>query len=155
MNSRSLPGFTNEGRISGGPPKQQEDNMLSLTGKTMVVIGGSRGVGRQIVEAGIRNGARVLAVARGEGRLARLPGRFRARDSVARRDRRAAPAKVVRRAQARLSSLSPPARFRPPHPSWQNWHEFAVNWESDVKIAFQFPESGAVRRHSLRGARSS
>src|SRR5258707_11355519 len=72
MNSRSLPGFTNEGRISGGPPKQQEDNMLSLTGKTMVVIGGSRGVGRQIVEAGIRNGARVLAVARGEDRLARL-----------------------------------------------------------------------------------
>src|SRR5262245_874571 len=72
MNSRSLPGFTNEGRISGGPPKQQEDTVLSLTGKTMVVIGGSRGVGRQIVEAGIRNGARVLAVARGEGRLARL-----------------------------------------------------------------------------------
>src|SRR5258706_12261234 len=72
MNSRSLPGFTNEGRISGGPPKQQEDNMLSLTGKTMVGIGGSRGVGRQIVEAGIRNGARVLAGAGGEGRLPRL-----------------------------------------------------------------------------------
>src|SRR5258705_9385755 len=72
MNSRSLPGFTNEGRISGGPPKEQENNMLSLTGKTMVVIGGSRGVGRQIVEAGIRNGARVLAGARGGGRLARL-----------------------------------------------------------------------------------
>src|SRR5262245_50038238 len=53
-------------------PNKQEDNMLSLAGKTMVVIGGSRGVGRQIVEAGIRNGARVLAVARGEGRLARL-----------------------------------------------------------------------------------
>src|SRR5712664_3648610 len=67
-----LPVPGNEGRISGGPPKQQEDNMLSLTGKTMVVIGGSRGVGRQIVEAGIRNGARVLAVARGEGRLARF-----------------------------------------------------------------------------------
>src|SRR5262249_60782056 len=57
---------------AGGPPKQQEDNMLTLAGKTMVVIGGSRGVGRQIVEAGARNGARVLAVARDEGRLARL-----------------------------------------------------------------------------------
>src|SRR5215469_11915906 len=72
MNSRSLPGFTNESRISGGPPKQQEYNMLSLTGKTMVVIGASRGVGRQIVEAGIRNGARVLAVARDEARLGQL-----------------------------------------------------------------------------------
>ena len=38
--------------------------MLSLTGKTMAVIGGSRGVGRRIVEVGIRSGARVLAVAR-------------------------------------------------------------------------------------------
>jgi NAD(P)-dependent dehydrogenase (short-subunit alcohol dehydrogenase family) len=38
--------------------------MLSLRDKNMVVIGGSRGVGRRIVEAGIRNGARVLAVAR-------------------------------------------------------------------------------------------
>src|SRR5262245_24065965 len=72
MNSRSLPGFTIEGRIGGDPPKQQEDNMHSLASKTMVVIGGSRGVGRQIVEAGIRNSARVLAVARDEGRLARV-----------------------------------------------------------------------------------
>src|SRR6516225_6392126 len=55
-----------------GPRKQQEDNMQSLTGKTMVVIGGSRGVGRQIVEAGHRNGARVLAVARDQSRLAQL-----------------------------------------------------------------------------------
>src|SRR5580704_4911206 len=46
--------------------------MLSLTGKTMVVIGGSRGVGRRIVEAGVRNGARALAVARQEAPLRRL-----------------------------------------------------------------------------------
>jgi NAD(P)-dependent dehydrogenase (short-subunit alcohol dehydrogenase family) len=38
----------------------------------MVVIGGSRGVGRQIVEAGIRTGARVLAVARREDPLRQL-----------------------------------------------------------------------------------
>ena len=43
--------------------------MLSLVGKTMVVIGGSRGVGRQIVDAAHRNGARVLAVARQEEQL--------------------------------------------------------------------------------------
>src|SRR5437667_4045689 len=43
-----------------GLPRHQEDKMLStlpLTRKAMVVIGGSRGVGRRIVEAGIRNGA--------------------------------------------------------------------------------------------------
>ena len=46
--------------------------MLSLIGKNMVVIGGSRGVGRRIVEAGIRNGAHVLAVARQESALRQL-----------------------------------------------------------------------------------
>src|SRR6266487_6642424 len=46
--------------------------MLPLAGKSMVVIGGSRGVGRRIVEAAIRNGARVLAVARRKGPLRQL-----------------------------------------------------------------------------------
>jgi short-subunit dehydrogenase len=46
--------------------------MLPLTGKNMVVIGGSRGVGRRIVEAAIRNGARALSVARQEARLRQL-----------------------------------------------------------------------------------
>ena len=34
--------------------------MSALAGKTLVVIGGSRVAGRRIVEAGVRNGARVL-----------------------------------------------------------------------------------------------
>ena len=49
--------------------------MSALTGKNMVVIGGSRGVGRRIVEAGLRNGARVLAVARQEARSGNWPRR--------------------------------------------------------------------------------
>jgi NAD(P)-dependent dehydrogenase (short-subunit alcohol dehydrogenase family) len=58
--------------------------MPSLEGKNVVVIGGSRGVGRQIVEAMVKEGARVLAVARQAERLLDLvrdiPGvRFRAR----------------------------------------------------------------------------
>jgi NAD(P)-dependent dehydrogenase (short-subunit alcohol dehydrogenase family) len=46
--------------------------MGALSGKNMVVIGGSRGVGRRIVEFAIRNGARVLAVARQDAPLRRL-----------------------------------------------------------------------------------
>ena len=46
--------------------------MPRLTGKTMVVIGGSRGVGRQIVRAGADNGARVLAMARQADALEQL-----------------------------------------------------------------------------------
>jgi short-subunit dehydrogenase len=46
--------------------------MLPLTGKNMVVIGGSRGVGRRIVESAVRRGARMLAVARQEAPLQQL-----------------------------------------------------------------------------------
>src|SRR5438094_10506015 len=64
--SRHL-GLTHEGMC-----KHQEDKMLPLTGKNVVVIGGSRGVGRRIVEAAVGKGARVLAVARQEGPLRQL-----------------------------------------------------------------------------------
>ena len=46
--------------------------MLTLAGKNVVVIGGSRGIGRRIVEAGVRGGARVLAVGRQEHWLREL-----------------------------------------------------------------------------------
>jgi NAD(P)-dependent dehydrogenase (short-subunit alcohol dehydrogenase family) len=46
--------------------------MLPVKDKNMVVIGGSRGVGRRTVEAGVRNGARVLAVARRQEPLRQL-----------------------------------------------------------------------------------
>lgn len=50
----------------------KEDGILRLIGKNIVVIGGSRGVGRRIVEAAVHNGARVLAVARREVPLHQL-----------------------------------------------------------------------------------
>src|SRR5258705_12102017 len=50
----------------------EEDTMLPLIGKNVVVIGGSRGVGRRVVEAAIGDGARVLAVARQEEHLRQL-----------------------------------------------------------------------------------
>src|SRR6266404_202441 len=54
-------------RLKGGPESQ-----VDLATHRMVDIGGSRGVGRRIVEAGVGNGARVLAVARREDPLYRL-----------------------------------------------------------------------------------
>ncbi|TIV11943.1 MAG: SDR family NAD(P)-dependent oxidoreductase, partial [Mesorhizobium sp.] len=46
--------------------------MGSLQGQNVVVIGGSRGVGRSIVEAALGEGATVLAVARGTAALKEL-----------------------------------------------------------------------------------
>jgi NAD(P)-dependent dehydrogenase (short-subunit alcohol dehydrogenase family) len=113
--------------------------MHSLTGKTMVVIGGSRGVGRRIVEAGVRHGARMLAVARDQARLTQLatevPGveilSLDATDETA-------PAKVFGVLKPDILVVAAGA-FPPAAPLHeQNWQQFAVNWETDVKLSFHF-----------------
>jgi RNA polymerase sigma-70 factor (ECF subfamily) len=120
--------------------------MLSLTGKTMVVIGGSRGVGRRIAEAGVRNGARVLAVARQEASLRQLAREVPGVEvlSLDAADEGAA---------SKVFDVLPPdilvlcaGAFPPAAPIHeQTWREFAVNWETDVKIAFHFCKAALSR----------
>lgn len=113
--------------------------MSTLTGKNIVVIGGSRGVGRRVVEAGLSSGARVLAVARHEESLHRLsqecPGvEVLALDASDEH----APAKVFGVVRPDILVLCAGA-FPPTSPLHElNWQAFAVNWEADVKIAFHF-----------------
>jgi NAD(P)-dependent dehydrogenase (short-subunit alcohol dehydrogenase family) len=120
--------------------------MLLLTGKNVVVIGGSRGVGRQIVEAAIRSGARVLAVARQEAPLRELANEVYGVEilSLDATDE-GAPAKVFGAVQPDIlvvcAGAFPPAA--PLHE--QSWREFAVNWETDVKIAFHFCKAALSR----------
>jgi len=120
--------------------------MSALTGKTMAVIGASRGVGRRIVETAAREGARVLAAARDEARLGRLaeavPGvATLALDAAD----EGAPAKVFRALEPEILVLCAGA-FPPAAPLHeQSWREFAVNWESDVKIAFHFCKAALAR----------
>jgi NAD(P)-dependent dehydrogenase (short-subunit alcohol dehydrogenase family) len=124
---------------SRGPRKREEVNMHSLTGKTMVVIGGSRGVGRRIVEAGVRNGARVLAVARDEDRLRQLASEVRGVETLS------LDAAADDAAEKVFDVLTPDilvvaaGAFPPAAPLHeQDWRQFSINWESDVKIAFHF-----------------
>ena len=120
--------------------------MPPLTGKNMVVIGGSRGVGRRIVEAAISNGARVLAVARQEGPLRQLAQEVPGVEvlSLDAADE-GTPSKVFGVLQPDILVLCggalPPAA--PLHE--QSWQEFAVNWEADVKIAFHFYKAALSR----------
>jgi NAD(P)-dependent dehydrogenase (short-subunit alcohol dehydrogenase family) len=120
--------------------------MLPLTGKNMVVIGGSRGVGRRIVEAGIRNGGRVLAVARQEGPLRQLAQEFSGVEILSLdATEEGAPSKVFGILEPDILVLCggalPPAA--PLHE--QSWQTFAVNWETDVKIAFHFFKAALSR----------
>jgi NAD(P)-dependent dehydrogenase (short-subunit alcohol dehydrogenase family) len=117
-----------------------------MTDKNMVVIGGSRGVGRRIVETGIRNGARVLAVARQEGPLRQLAREVSGAEvlSLDATDE-GAPSKVFDVLQPDILVLCGGA-FPPTAPLHeQNWQEFAVNWETDVKITFQFCKAALSR----------
>jgi len=113
--------------------------MVSLSGKKMVVIGGSRGIGRRIVEAGIRNGAQVFAVARQEAPLQQLAHEVTRVETLAldATDENA-PSKVFDALMPDILILGggvfPPAG--PIHE--QSWPEFSANWENDVKIAFNF-----------------
>src|SRR5260370_1891942 len=120
--------------------------MIPLTGKKIVVIGGSRGVGRRVVEMAIDNGARALAVARQEGPLRQLAQEVPGAEvfSLDATDE-AAPAKVFDVLQPDVLVLSagaiPPAA--PLHE--QTWQEFRVNWETDVKMAFHFCNAALTR----------
>jgi NAD(P)-dependent dehydrogenase (short-subunit alcohol dehydrogenase family) len=120
--------------------------MNPLTGKKVVVIGGSRGVGRQVVGEAVRNGARVLAVARQEGPLRQLAQDVPGAEvlSLDATDE-AAPAKVFDVLQPDVLVLSAGA-FPPAAPLHeQNWQQFSINWEIDVKMAFHFCKAALTR----------
>jgi NAD(P)-dependent dehydrogenase (short-subunit alcohol dehydrogenase family) len=120
--------------------------MFPLAGKNVVVIGGSRGVGRRIVESAVGNGARVLAIARNEGRLRQLaqevPGaEILSLDAT----EEAAPSKVFDVREPDILVLCAGA-FPPAAPlQGLSWREFAVNWDTDVKIAFHFCKAALSR----------
>jgi NAD(P)-dependent dehydrogenase (short-subunit alcohol dehydrogenase family) len=120
--------------------------MPTLSGKTMVVVGGSRGVGRHIVEAASREGARVLAVARSAGSLRQLAESVPAVEVLAvDATDEAAPSKVFDFLLPDILVLSAGA-VPPAAPVHQlNWHAFAVNWETDVKMAFLFCKAALAR----------
>src|SRR5262245_55160149 len=120
--------------------------MLPLTGKNMVVIGGSRGVRRRIVEAAIRNGGRVRAGARQKGALRQVSQEVSDAEvlSLDATDE-GAPAKAFDVLRPDILVLCAGA-FPPAAPLHeQSWQEFALNWETDVKITFYFCKAALSR----------
>ena len=126
--------------------------MMSLAGKSVVVIGGSRGVGRRIVEATLRDGARVLAVARQVASLKELAREVPTVEVLSLdATEESAPDKVFDVFEPDILVLGGGA-FPPVAPLHeQSWRQFAVNWEADVKIAFHFCKA-ALRRPLHPGA---
>ena len=110
-----------------------------LQGQNVVVVGGSRGVGRSIVEAALSEGANVLAVARGEFALLQF-----AREVAGVRTL-AIDATTDSAPEAVFSALEPDVlvicvgALAPAAPvQEQSWGEFSANWDTDVKASFLF-----------------
>jgi NAD(P)-dependent dehydrogenase (short-subunit alcohol dehydrogenase family) len=120
--------------------------MLALHGKNVVVIGGSRGVGRRIVEAVAEEGARVMAVARQAAPLRQLAQETPGVDTLA-LDATAeeAPATVFERMRPDILVIGAGAFPSAAPLHLQTWREFAVNWEADVKITFNFCQAALTR----------
>jgi NAD(P)-dependent dehydrogenase (short-subunit alcohol dehydrogenase family) len=126
-------------RLDGQAARIAGWSMGSLQGQKVVVIGGSRGVGRSIVEAALSEGATVLAVARGAEALVQLsnetPGvKTLAVDAT----KDTAPDLVFAALEPDVlvicaGALAPSA---PVHEL--TWEGFSVNWEMDVKASFLF-----------------
>jgi NAD(P)-dependent dehydrogenase (short-subunit alcohol dehydrogenase family) len=110
-----------------------------LTGRTTVVVGASRGLGRGIARAFAEAGAAVVAVARTGPALAELASTS-ANICIEVAD--AADATLAWRV---LEQYAPPLLIlvadanpvmRPLQE--QTWETFSLNWQSDVKIAFHW-----------------
>jgi NAD(P)-dependent dehydrogenase (short-subunit alcohol dehydrogenase family) len=113
--------------------------MTQIKNKNIVVLGASRGVGREIALRARAEGAHVLAIARGEDELRRLAGEAPGIDTLA---LDAASEDAPRRVFAAMTPdiLVVCGGARPPIASFQDmsWNEFATNWECDVKMSFLF-----------------
>jgi NAD(P)-dependent dehydrogenase (short-subunit alcohol dehydrogenase family) len=111
----------------------------SLRGKRVVVLGGSRGVGREIVHHASAEGAEVLAVARQARGLAELAKQTQGINTIALDAAvEGAPRKVFQTAKPDLLVICGGA-IPPTRPlSDLSWAEFGVNWEVDAKMAFLF-----------------
>lgn len=113
--------------------------MGQLDNKTAVVTGGSRGLGRAIVEALAAEGASVWAIARDEARLEQLkrevPGVQTRVGDVA--DPQTA-ARVMEHIRPDIMVLNAGARpwLGPVHE--QSWEQFSRVWETDVRATFEF-----------------
>ncbi|RWC29655.1 SDR family oxidoreductase [Mesorhizobium sp.] len=113
--------------------------MGSLQGQNVVVIGGSRGVGRSIVEAALGEGATVLAVARGTAALKELSWETSGVKTLAvDATKETAPDAVFAALEPDVlvicaGALAPSAPVQE-----QSWEDFSANWEMDVKASFLF-----------------
>ena len=113
--------------------------MSSLAGRTTLVVGASRGLGRGIARAFAEAGAPVIAVARSGPALAELAAvSANIRVEVADAADAATPGSLLDRHEPDVVVLVAGATPLMRPLQQQTWETFSVNWQTDVRIAFQW-----------------
>lgn len=113
--------------------------MSDLCGKTTIVVGASRGLGRAIATAFAEAGAEVVAVSRSRAALPKLAqGAGTIRPELADAGDAAVPASLLERYEPDVVVLVAGASPNMRPLQEQTWETFAVNWETDVRITFHW-----------------
>jgi NAD(P)-dependent dehydrogenase (short-subunit alcohol dehydrogenase family) len=113
--------------------------MSDLSDKTTVVVGASRGLGRGIALAFAEAGAPVVAVSRSQKELQELASsQLGIQIEVADATEEKVPRAVLEQHQPRVLVLVAGATPMMRPLQEQTWETFSVNWETDVRIAFQW-----------------
>ena len=111
--------------------------MSDLSGRTTVVVGASRGLGRGIAHAFAEAGAPVVAVARTAPALAELAATAgNIRTEIADAADATVPGRLLDQYEPEVLILVAGANPEMRPLQHQTWETFSVNWNTDVKIAF-------------------
>ena len=113
--------------------------MSNLSGKSVIVVGASRGIGRGIAVAFADAGANVIAVSRTTTTFpAPGQGASSIHAEVADAAEAAVPAKIIDRYEPEVVILvaGAPPHMRPLQE--QTWETFSLNWQADVRITFHW-----------------
>src|ERR1039458_3351016 len=129
--------------------------MSDMTGKTTIVVGASRGLGRGIAAAFAEAGAPVVAVARTPSALTELAnGAGTIQTEVADAGDATVAGSLLDRYDPEVVILVAGASPLMRPLQHQTWETFSVNWHTDVRIAFHWLREALLRplRPGSRGA---
>lgn len=106
---------------------------MTLTNKTILVTGGSRGLGLGIVEALVDQGAKLIVVARDRSALAAIEQRLGVATISADVSEEGAAMRILAEVRPDILVLNAGAKPRMGRLDQLSWADFSATWETDVK----------------------